>query len=49
LQTEWAHRQVFASNQDRHDALASWLDSYNTSRRHSALGGHPPISRLSPT
>ncbi|MCQ4046493.1 integrase core domain-containing protein, partial [Streptomyces rubrisoli] len=30
-------------------ALAPWLDFYNTDRRHTALGGHPPISRLSPT
>ena len=29
--------------------LAPWLEYYNTRRRHSALGGHPPISRLSPT
>jgi transposase InsO family protein len=49
LQTEWAYRQVFTSNEERADALAPWLDSYNTRRRHSALGGHPPISRLSPT
>ena len=49
LQTEWAYRQVFTSNQDRHDALAPWLEHYNTHRRHSALGGHPPTSRLSPT
>ncbi|WP_183542168.1 integrase core domain-containing protein, partial [Nocardioides albus] len=26
-----------------------WLERYNTVRRHSALGGLPPISRLSPT
>ncbi|MSO79930.1 MAG: hypothetical protein EXQ79_10050, partial [Acidimicrobiia bacterium] len=26
-----------------------WLEHYNTQRRHSALGGLPPISRLSPT
>ena len=49
LQAEWAYRQVFESNDDRAAALAPWLDSYNTHRRHSALGGHPPISRLSPT
>jgi transposase InsO family protein len=49
LQTEWAYRQVFTSNTERADALAPWLDHYNTRRRHSALGGHPPISRLSPT
>ena len=49
LQTEWAYRHVFTSNDERTQALAPWLDSYNTLRRHSALGGLPPISRLSPT
>ena len=49
LQTEWAYRHVFTSNDERTAALAPWLDNYNTHRRHSALGGHPPISRLSPT
>ena len=49
LQTEWAYRQVFASNTERSTAFAPWLEDYNTRRRHSALGGHPPISRLSPT
>jgi transposase InsO family protein len=49
LQTEWAYRQVFISNTDRAAALAPWLEYYNTRRRHSALGGLPPISRLQPT
>jgi transposase InsO family protein len=49
LQTEWAYRQVFTSNTERAAALAPWLESYNTQRRHSALGGLPPISRLLPT
>ena len=49
LQIEWAYRQVFTTNGERADALAPWLEHYNTQRRHSALGGHPPISRLSPT
>ena len=49
LQTEWAYRQVFTSNADRAAALAPWIEYYNTRRRHSALGGLPPISRLSPT
>ena len=49
LQTEWAYRQVFTSNADRTAALAPWLEYYNTRRRHTALGGLPPISRLSPT
>ncbi len=46
LATEWAYRQVFTSNDQRAAALAPWLEHYNTQRRHSALGGHPPISRL---
>jgi len=49
LQTEWAYRHVFTGNDERTAALAPWLDDYNTQRRHSALGGLPPISRLSPT
>lgn len=49
LQTEWAYRQVFTTNTERAAALAPWLEHYNTRRRHSALAGHPPISRLSPT
>jgi transposase InsO family protein len=47
LQTEWAYRQVFTSNNERTAALAPWLEFYNTRRRHSAIGGLPPISRLS--
>lgn len=49
LATEWAYRQVFTSNDERTAALAPWIESYNTERRHSSLGGHPPISRVQPT
>ena len=49
LQTEWAYRQVFESNDARSAALPDFLHRYNHRRRHHALGGHPPISRLSPT
>ncbi|WP_137876696.1 IS481 family transposase [Rhodococcus sp. Q] len=49
LQTEWAYRQVFTSNAERAEALAPWVEYYNTRRRHSALGGLPPVSRLTPT
>jgi transposase InsO family protein len=49
LQTEWAYRRVFLTNDERRAALEPWLIDYNTKRRHSALGGLPPISRLSPT
>jgi transposase InsO family protein len=49
LQTEWAYRQVFKSNDARSTALPDFLHRYNHQRRHHALGGHPPISRLTPT
>ena len=49
LATEWAYRRVYTTNDQRTAALAPWLEHYNTERRHSALGGRPPISRLQPT
>ena len=49
LATEWAYRQVFTTNNERAAALAPWIEQYNTRRRHTALGGLPPISRLSST
>ena len=49
LQTEWAYRQVFLDNDQRAAALAPWLEVYNNQRRHTALGGLPPTSRLSTT
>lgn len=41
LATEWAYRQAYTSNTARADALAPWLETYNTRRRHTALGGLP--------
>ncbi len=49
LVSEWAYRQVFTSNDQRAAALAPWIEHYNTRRRHGALGGLPPVSRLAPT
>lgn len=49
LQTEWSYRRVYATNTERTLALEPWLADYNNRRRHSALGGLPPISRLSTT
>jgi transposase InsO family protein len=49
LQNEWAYKQIFRSNKERRAALAPWIEYYNTRRRHSALGGLPPTSRLPPT
>ncbi|MFD0691259.1 integrase core domain-containing protein [Actinomadura fibrosa] len=31
-----------------HACLARWLQYYNSQRSHAALGGQPPITRLSP-
>lgn len=49
MQENWAYRYPFASNQDRYDALQPWLEHYNYARAHTACGGQPPISRVSPT
>jgi transposase InsO family protein len=49
LATEWAYQQPFTSNDERTAALAPWIEHYNNHRRHSALGGKSPISRLAPT
>ena len=49
LTSEWAYQQPWLSTSDRTAALPGWLQHYNTQRPHTALGGHPPASRLSPT
>ncbi|GLK19044.1 transposase InsO family protein [Herbiconiux flava] len=41
LATEWAYRQPFTSNQARHDALAPWIEHYNTGRITQATDSHP--------
>ncbi|QKS11772.1 integrase core domain-containing protein [Curtobacterium sp. csp3] len=48
LATEWAYRQPFTSNQARTDALAPWIEHYNTGRTHSSHG-LTPAARVSPT
>ena len=48
LQTEWAYRRPYLSNDQRTAALPPWLEHYNTQRAHTALGG-PPITRLATT
>jgi transposase InsO family protein len=49
LQAEWAYRRIYLSNTDRTAALDPWLNFYNTRRRHTALDGHPPITRITPS
>ena len=46
LLTEWAYARAWTSNNLRRRGLDRFLHRYNTRRGHSALGGHPPISRL---
>jgi transposase InsO family protein len=43
LLKEWAYGRAYRSNQDRLDALPVFVDSYNSSRPHTALGGRSPI------
>jgi transposase InsO family protein len=49
LTSEWAYQQPWLSTSERAAALPGWLKDYNTQRPHTALGGRPPLSRLSPT
>lgn len=46
LLDEWAYARPFTTNTDRTDALPTWLHTYNHHRTHTALGGHPPITRI---
>ena len=46
LQREWAYRRLYTSNQERTDALQSFLADYNYARPHSSIGHKPPASRL---
>jgi len=46
LLEEWAYARPFTSSSDRAAALPGWLHTYNHHRTHTALGGHPPISRV---
>jgi transposase InsO family protein len=42
----WAYGAIYRTSQDRTAALDGWLWHYNHQRRHSALGHHPPITRV---
>jgi transposase InsO family protein len=49
LLAEWAYVRLYRSNGQRLKALPAWIDFYNSGRPHTALGGRPPMSRLSTT
>jgi len=44
---EWAYALVYGSSNERTAALPGWLERYNTTRKHGALGHRPPLTRLS--
>lgn len=46
LLREWAYQRPYQDNAARLDALPVFVREYNTQRPHMALGGRPPISRL---
>ena len=43
---EWAYARPYRSERARVAGLRTWLHIYNHHRTHTALGGHPPISRV---
>ena len=43
---EWAYAAVYGSSAERAAALSGWIERYNFTRRHGALGHRPPIQRL---
>jgi transposase InsO family protein len=46
LKREWGLGLTYRSSEHRDRALPHWLAHYNTRRPHSAIGGHPPITRV---
>jgi transposase InsO family protein len=42
----WAYARFYESSEQRNAALPGWLHFYNHHRAHSAIGGKPPVTRL---
>jgi transposase InsO family protein len=42
----WAYARFYDSEAQRRAALPAWLHFYNHHRPHSAIGGRPPVARL---
>jgi transposase InsO family protein len=42
----WAYARFYESTTRRNAALPGWLHFYNHHRAHSAIGGQPPVTRL---
>jgi transposase InsO family protein len=46
LRDEWGYAKAYRSESARRKALTSWLHIYNHHRPHTALGGKPPVTRV---
>ncbi|MFA6299200.1 MAG: IS481 family transposase [Nocardioides sp.] len=46
LVAEWAHAEVYLSNEARAATYADWLHSYNHHRPHTGIGGQVPADRV---
>ncbi|MFD9633508.1 IS481 family transposase [Streptomyces violascens] len=46
LLDEWAYLRPYTSNDERTATLTDFLHTYNHHRCHTALDGHPPITRV---
>jgi transposase InsO family protein len=46
LLREWIYAAPYQNSPTRAAAMPAWLCNYNTKRPHAALGGKPPISKL---
>jgi transposase InsO family protein len=46
LRDEWGYGKAYRTESSRRKALTSWLHTYNHHRPHTALGGQPPITRV---
>lgn len=46
LMNEWAYARLYTSNQQRTDALATFVYRYNHERRHRSLNGDTPMNVL---
>ena len=42
----WAYARLYETTDQRDTALPGWLHFYNHHRAHSAIGGQPPVTRL---
>ena len=43
---EWAYARHYDTNRARLDALPTWLEHYNNTRPHTAIGNKPPIQAV---